>query len=64
MLYEVITNKKNVMAKMTKSQIVTALSEKTGFAKKEVSGFFDELTVLAYKEVKKNGEFVLSYNFV
>ncbi len=47
------------MAKMTKSQIVTALSEKTGFAKKEVSGFFDELTVLAYKEVKKNGEFVL-----
>lgn len=47
------------MAKMTKSQIVTALSEKTGLAKKEVSGFFDALTGVAYKEVKKGGEFVL-----
>ncbi len=47
------------MAKMTKSQIVTALSEKTGMAKKEVNGFFEELTTLAYKEVKKSGEFVL-----
>lgn len=44
---------------MTKSQIVTALSEKTGMAKKEVNGFFEELTTLAYKEVKKSGEFVL-----
>jgi DNA-binding protein HU-beta len=47
------------MAKMTKSQIVTALSEKTGLAKKDVSGFFDGLADLAYKEVKKSGEFVL-----
>lgn len=47
------------MAKMTKSQIVAALSEKTGMAKKEVTSFFDELTALAYKEVKKSGEFVL-----
>jgi DNA-binding protein HU-beta len=28
-------------------------------AKKEVSGFFDGLAELAYKEVKKSGEFVL-----
>lgn len=47
------------MAKMTKSQIVTALSEKSGLAKKEVNGFFEELAALAYKEVKKSGEFVL-----
>ncbi|HOF42329.1 MAG TPA: HU family DNA-binding protein [Candidatus Moranbacteria bacterium] len=47
------------MAKMTKSQIVTALSEKTGLAKKEVNGFFDALAGVAYKEVKKAGEFVL-----
>ena len=47
------------MAKMTKSQIVTALSEKTGLAKKEVAGFLDNLSALAYGEVKKNGEFVL-----
>lgn len=47
------------MAKMTKSQIVAALSEKSGLAKKEVNGFFEELAALAYKEVKKSGEFVL-----
>jgi len=52
-------NQKNTMAKMTKSQIVTALSEKTGLAKKDVNGFFDELAGLAYKEVKKSGEFVM-----
>jgi DNA-binding protein HU-beta len=47
------------MAKMTKSQIVTALAEKTGLAKKEIIGVFDVLTTIAYKEVKKSGEFVL-----
>ncbi len=47
------------MAKMTKSQIVTAMSETTGLAKKDVSGFFDAIAALAYKEVKKSGEFVL-----
>ncbi len=52
-------NKKNTMAKMTKSQIVTTLSEKTGLSKKDVNGFFEELTTLAYKETKKVGEFVL-----
>jgi DNA-binding protein HU-beta len=47
------------MAKMTKSQIVTTLSEKAGLSKKDISGVFDELAALAYKEVKKNGEFVI-----
>lgn len=47
------------MAKMTKSQIMSALAEKTGLAKKEVVAFMDTLTVMAYSEVKKNGEFVL-----
>lgn len=47
------------MAKMTKSQLVTLLSEKTGLTKKDVSGLFEELTAVAYKEVKKTGEFVL-----
>jgi len=51
--------KTHAMAKMTKSQLVTVLSEKTGLAKKEVTGFFDELVAIAYKEVKKTGEFVL-----
>lgn len=44
---------------MTKSQIMSALAEKTGLAKKDVVALTDELTTLAYAEVKKNGEFVL-----
>jgi DNA-binding protein HU-beta len=47
------------MAKMTKSQIMSELAEKTGVAKKEVIGLMDALTELAYSEVKKNGEFVV-----
>jgi DNA-binding protein HU-beta len=47
------------MAKMTKSQLIVTLSEQSGLAKKDVKNFFDVLTALAYKEVKKNGEFVL-----
>ncbi|EKE10744.1 MAG: hypothetical protein ACD_15C00205G0006 [uncultured bacterium] len=47
------------MAKMTKSQLLVSLSEKSGLAKKDVKNFLDVLTELAYKEVKKNGEFVL-----
>ncbi|OGI16518.1 MAG: DNA-binding protein [Candidatus Moranbacteria bacterium RIFCSPHIGHO2_02_FULL_40_12b] len=47
------------MAKMTKSQTLAALAEKTGLAKKDVVGLMDELVNLAYSEVKKVGEFVL-----
>jgi DNA-binding protein HU-beta len=38
---------------------MSALAEKTGLAKKDVVALTDELTTLAYGEVKKNGEFVL-----
>ena len=44
---------------MTKSQLLTTLAETTGLSKKDVGGFLDELASLAYKEVKKDGEFVL-----
>jgi DNA-binding protein HU-beta len=47
------------MAKLTKAQLVTTLAEKTGLSKKDINGVFDELTAIAYKEVKKVGEFVL-----
>jgi len=47
------------MAKMTKSQLMATLSEKTGLAKKEVVGLMEKLSELAYKEVKSGGEFVL-----
>ncbi len=44
---------------MTKSQLMTVMAEKTGLAKKEVVNFMDQLSTLAYKEVKTSGEFVL-----
>ncbi len=44
---------------MTKSQLLVTLAEQTELAKKDVKNFLDVLTALAYKEVKKNGEFVL-----
>lgn len=47
------------MAKMTKSQLMTVLAEKTGLSKKDVVSFMDTLVELAYKEVKTTGEFVL-----
>lgn len=47
------------MAKMTKSQLLTTLAETTELSKKDVASFLDELAALAYKEVKKEGEFVL-----
>lgn len=47
------------MAKMTKSQLLTMLAEKTELSKKDVGNVLDQLTELAYKEVKTNGEFVV-----
>ena len=47
------------MAKMTKSQMLGELANKTGLTKKQVGEFMDALATLAYKEVKKVGEFVL-----
>jgi len=45
--------------KMTKSQILAALAEKSGIAKKDVDSLMDALANLAYAEVKKNGVFVV-----
>lgn len=47
------------MAKMTKSQMLQALSDKTGMAKKDVVSFMESLTDMALSEVKSNGEFTL-----
>lgn len=47
------------MAKMTKSQLLTVLSEKTDVSKKDVGVVLDEMANLAYSEVKKTGEFVV-----
>ena len=45
--------------KMTKSQILQALAEKTGTSKKDVVAFLDALVGLAYAEVKNSGEFTI-----
>lgn len=47
------------MAKMTKSQVLATLAEKTAMSKKDVGTFLDTMVELAYKEVKSNGEFVV-----
>lgn len=47
------------MARMTQTEIVSALADKTGLKKTDVKGFFDDLAVLATSEVRKNGEFTL-----
>lgn len=46
------------MAKMTKSQIMQELAEKTGHSKKDIVSIMDALSELAYTQVKKSGEFV------
>ncbi len=48
------------MAKMTKSQMLQALAEKSGMSKKDVGMFMDTLVELAYKEVKTSGEFAIN----
>src|ERR1700751_3246735 len=44
---------------MTKTELQTALAEATQTDKRTAGVFLDTLSGLAYKEVKKNGEFVL-----
>jgi DNA-binding protein HU-beta len=47
------------MAKLTKSQLLNVLAEKTGMNKKEVAAFMDTFAELAYKEVVESGEFII-----
>ena len=47
------------MARMTQTEIVNALADKSGLKKTEVKSLFDEIATLAAQEVKKNGEFTL-----
>ena len=44
---------------MTKTQTISALADKLGKSKKEVTEAMDALVELAYKETKKNGEFTV-----
>ena len=42
------------MAKLTKSQILGTLADKTGVSKKDAGMFVEELVKLAYKEAKNS----------
>ena len=44
---------------MTKTELQGALAEATRTSKQTAGAFLDTLSGLAYKETKKNGEFVL-----
>jgi DNA-binding protein HU-beta len=44
---------------MTKTELQSALAEATQTDKGTAGVFLDTLSALAYKEIKKNGEFVL-----
>jgi DNA-binding protein HU-beta len=44
---------------MTKTELQSALAEATQTDKRTAGVFLDTLCTLAYKEIKKNGEFVL-----
>jgi DNA-binding protein HU-beta len=44
---------------MTKTELEVALAQATQTNKKTAGVFLDTLGALAYKEIKKNGEFVL-----
>ena len=44
---------------MTKSQILASLAESTNLSKKDVDNLLENLTNLAYKEVKSSWEFVV-----
>jgi|SRR5215467_12528889 len=45
--------------KMSKTQLTAELAESTGTNKKTVSQFLESLCSIAYREAKKNGEFVV-----
>ena len=47
------------MAKLTQTEIVNGLAEKTGLKKAQAKEFFSALAAMAAAEVKKNGEFTL-----
>ncbi len=47
------------MARMTQTEIINALADKSGLKKTEVKGMFDAIAALATSEVRKNGEFTL-----
>ncbi|MEZ5345062.1 MAG: HU family DNA-binding protein [Pyrinomonadaceae bacterium] len=47
------------MARLTQTEIVGHMADKTGLTKAQAKEFFNTLSALAMKEVKKSGEFTI-----
>ena len=47
------------MARLTKAQIMSALSETWGVSKKDASDMYDKFLAVVFSEIKRSGEFVM-----
>ncbi|WP_371423129.1 HU family DNA-binding protein [Tardiphaga sp.] len=47
------------MPKMTKAQLIEAISEASEISKNDVKSVFDHLATVGYKELNESGEFVI-----
>jgi nucleoid DNA-binding protein len=47
------------MPKMTKAQLIEAISESSQISKNDVKSIFDHLATVGYKELNESGEFVI-----
>jgi DNA-binding protein HU-beta len=47
------------MAKMTKNQLIDAVSESSAIAKNDVKTVMEHLATVGYKELNESGEFVI-----
>ncbi|MCH2113598.1 MAG: HU family DNA-binding protein [Pirellulales bacterium] len=55
-----MAKKKAANKPMTKSEVLSALSDSSGFTKKEVAGLLEDLSKLIAKNLKKSGPGVFS----
>jgi DNA-binding protein HU-beta len=47
------------MPKMSKSQLIDAISESSGVSKNDVKGVIENIVTVGYKELNESGEFVI-----
>ena len=51
--------KGNTMPKMTKSQLIDAISESSAVSKNDVKAVIENMATVGYKELNESGEFVI-----
>jgi nucleoid DNA-binding protein len=47
------------MAKMTKNQLIDAISESSSVSKNDVKSVIEHMAIVGYKELNESGEFVI-----